>query len=97
MLSTSTQNADGFGELGTLEMGPLKCSNFHGFYVKLSHVRLSCVYVCCVPQVLHCAHLILSSDSAARRAELEAMEVMWDGEVRAVSKYCTAFSVGCIF
>jgi len=38
-------------------------------------------------QVLDCAKSIMSADSAARKAELEAMEMTWDGEVRIVSKY----------
>jgi len=44
-------------------------------------------------QMLQCAKAILSADSAARKAELEAMEMTWDGEVRIVSKYCRSVSV----
>jgi len=40
-----------------------------------------------VVQVLECASSIMSADSAARKAELEAMEMTWDGEIRIVSKY----------
>jgi len=29
----------------------------------------------------------MSADSAARKAELEAMEMTWDGEIRIVSEY----------
>jgi len=43
--------------------------------------------------VLQSAVLILSADSAAKRAELEAMEMTWDGEVRIVSEYCQSVSV----
>jgi len=43
--------------------------------------------------MLQCAKAILSADSAARKAELEAMEMTWDGEVRIVSKYCRSVSV----
>jgi len=46
-----------------------------------------------VVQVLECVQSILSADSATRKAELEAMEVTWDGEVRIVSKYCISASL----
>jgi len=39
-------------------------------------------------QVLTSAKAIISTDSAARKAELEAMEMTWDGEIRIVTKYC---------
>ena len=52
-------------------------------------------------QVLQSAQSILSAVSAARKAELEAMEMTWDGEVRIVSKYFISVSLtdsfSCIF
>jgi hypothetical protein len=40
----------------------------------------------CLLQVQISASYIVSADSAARRAELEAMETAWDGEARVISK-----------
>jgi len=51
----------------------------------------------CFLQVLQCAQSILSADSAARKAELEAMEMTWDGEVRTVSKYSRSVSLIVFF
>jgi len=57
----------------------MQCTAYCRFYVAGT--------VNCMLQVLDCAKSIMSADSAARKAELEAMEMTWDGEVRIVSKY----------
>jgi len=45
------------------------------------------IIITIIIQVLQCTTAIVSADSAAKKAELEAMEMTWDGEVRIVSKY----------